>query len=105
MAIEKKQIEFAKELDDALLLLIQVVKDAKSGKSPAEIASGSLPAFLAAVQGIDQVDDEMTANPAAFFSTIGYRGGELAAAFLKKAPAAPNEGDLVQEERPLGEPV
>lgn len=84
MAIETKQTLVAKELSDAMVLLVEVVKQARAGKPLADIVSGSLPLMIAAIAGIDSVDDELGANFEVALATIGSHAGELVAALLKK---------------------
>ncbi len=88
MSIQKREVEYAKELDDCAALLVHIVRDVKAGKTAAEIASGSLQDLMTAMSGIDQVDDELAANRKVALQTIGYRTGELTDAFL----AAPKSG-------------
>jgi hypothetical protein len=86
-----KQVDYMKELDEAMVFFIAVTKDAKAGKSAAEIGAAELPKFLAAIQGIDQMDDEIAQDRKVALQTIGYRLGELIDALLGKsvAPAIP----------------
>ena len=79
-----KQLEVAKELDDCFLAIKQLVSDMKAKKSLAEIVASSLPALMAASEGLSLVDDELKQDPVAFAGTVGYRAGELAAILLKK---------------------
>lgn len=88
MAIEKIEVEIAKEAADVMDLLISVVKDIKAGKSAMEISTGALPELMAAIAGADQIAGEVVAS-AAFARTIGMKCGELIDAFMQKKPAAP----------------
>ncbi|MGB1290515.1 MAG: hypothetical protein ACPG5Z_00185 [Pseudoalteromonas sp.] len=89
--IESKSVEFAKEIDDIMLLVIQVVKDLKEGKDVSELVSSNLGGLLAAIEGADQADDEYKENLAAAMATVGYRAGELGAALLEKKEEVPAE--------------
>jgi hypothetical protein len=80
--IESKQVEYAKELDDALALVVELVKDLKAKKSVTEIAAENLPNLMSAFAGIEQVGAELAANKAVVFQTVGYRTGELAGALI-----------------------
>lgn len=82
MAIQKKEVEFAKEIDDCLVLAVELVKDIKAGKPVAEIASHALPNLIGAINGIDGAKAELEANKAVVMSTVGSRMGELAGALL-----------------------
>lgn len=81
MAIEKKEIEIAKETDDCMVLLIGIVKSIKAGKSAGEIAAQELPAFMEALNGANQIGEEAKSKDA-MARTVGMRAGELAAAFI-----------------------
>ena len=83
--LQKREVEYCKEVDDVAVLLSAIVADAKAGKPVAEIASGNLQKLVDAVAGVDQIDDEAKANRKVFMQTIGYRTGELADALLPKA--------------------
>lgn len=82
MSIQKKEVEFAKEIDDVGAFLEQIVVDAKNGKSIAEIAAGALTGLVNAVSGIDQADDEAKANLKVALQTIGSRLGGIAAVLV-----------------------
>lgn len=86
--IETKQVQYAKELDDALALVVTVVQQLRAGKSAADIISQDIPLLVNAISGLDQVDAELQANFEVAVATIGGRFGELVAAFLKK-PVVP----------------
>ncbi len=80
----KKEVDIAKEADEVMEAVVSIVKDLKAGKTIQEVGAGNLPKILAAVQGIDQLDDEMAQNKGVVLATIGYRSGELAGALLEK---------------------
>ncbi len=82
MAIEKREVEIAKEVDDVAKLLVDLVKDIKDGKDVAAITSENLPGLIAAIDGVNQVSAEIASNRKAVLSTVGARAGELADAFL-----------------------
>lgn len=81
MALEKREIEIAKETDDVMVLLIGIVKAAKAKKGVSEIAASELQDFLAAVSGADQIPSEAK-SPDAISRTVGMRLGELVAALV-----------------------
>ena len=82
MAIETKQVEYAKEADEVLALVVALVKDIKAGKEVADIASGRLPDLMVAISGFDAIGDEVAANRKVLLSTLGSRMGELTDALL-----------------------
>lgn len=84
MAIEKRQVDVAKELDDCMVLVVALVNDIKAGKAPGEIISGNIPALMAAMNGVDQVAVELKSNRRAAFETIGLRSADLMDALLGK---------------------
>jgi hypothetical protein len=94
MAIETKQIEYAKETGDVMVAVIELVKDIKAGKSLAELGAENLTNLIAAVSGADQIPAEAT-HRAAILQTIGLHTGQLADALLPSAAApAPIAGDV-----------
>lgn len=82
MAIEQKQVEYAKEVDDVLVLLVELVKDVKAKKDLGAIAAENLPNLMAAITGADQVGAEVQANKAVVLQTVGHRLGDLASVFV-----------------------
>lgn len=82
MAIQKREVEFSKEIDDVAVFNLHLLKAIKDKKPIAEIMSGSLKDLMDAVQGIDQMDDEAKSNRKVALQTIGYRAGEMADVLL-----------------------
>ena len=82
MAIQKREVQFAKEVDDVCVLLVGIVKDLKAKKPAGEVVSGAVPKLIEAISGIDQLGAEQLANRAVFLETIMYRVGELADSLL-----------------------
>lgn len=83
MAIEKKEIDFAKELGDVMALLTEIVKHFKAGKKPAELPE-LLDELVTAVTGIDQLDDELKENQKAAIATVLLGANDIVDIFLKK---------------------
>ena len=83
MGLQKKEVEYCKEVDDVASLLVAIVNDVRVGKSVSEIASGSVQKLIDAISGVDQLDEE-SKNRKVFLQTIGYRTGELADSLLPK---------------------
>lgn len=89
--IETKSLPYAKEIGDVGVALSGLVSDIKAKKSVTEIVGGSLQNLIAAVDGVEKIDDEIAADPKVAFATMGYHSGEIAGALLPaKAPAAPS---------------
>jgi hypothetical protein len=80
--IQPKQIEIAKELDDVLSLVVELVKDLKAKKAIGDLASENLPGLMSAMSGIDQVGDELKLNRKEAIQTVALRVSELVEALL-----------------------
>lgn len=80
MALAKKEVEYAKEVDDVLVLVVELVKDLKAGKDVAAVGMENLPLLLQAVSGLEQVGEELT-HKQAVAMTVSLRVGDLVAAF------------------------
>jgi len=82
MAIEKREREVAKEVDDVAKLLVDLVSDIKGGKDVASIVSENIPGLISAIDGMQNIKKEIESNRKVVLSTIGARSGELADAIL-----------------------
>lgn len=82
MAVQKKELDYAKEVGDVGVALEKIVRDIRQEKQIGDIVSGSLQSLIDAVAGADQMDDEMKANRKAAFATMGYHTGEITDALL-----------------------
>lgn len=82
--IEDKQLPMAKETDDVLTMIVELIEDIKAGKSYMTIAGENLPNLKDALDGIDKIDDEYKEDMRVALATIGYRSGEIAGVLLKK---------------------
>lgn len=89
MAIQKKEVEYAKEIGDVMVLIVELVKDVKAKKAMSELMSENLPHLINAIGGVDQVPAEIAEHKVVALQTVGLHIGELAAAILAEAPAAP----------------
>ena len=78
--IEKKEVEYAKELDDVMDLIVELVKVIKEKGDYTTLMSD----LISAVSGIDQVDDEIKENLKASINTVLFRAVEIADIFIKK---------------------
>lgn len=81
MAKEKKEIEFNKETDDVMVLVIGLVKDIKAKKPMGEIAASNLSNLIQAINSADQIAAE-SKDHLVEFQTVGYRLGELIEAII-----------------------
>lgn len=77
--IEKKEIEFAKEADDVLALIVRLIETIRGGNDYALL----LPELIAAINGADGIPEEL-ANRRVFINTVGLRFGDIIDAFIKK---------------------
>lgn len=84
MPLETREIEVPKEFDDVLLLVLELVRDLKDKKELAVVASENLPNLMNAIQGVDQIDDELKADLPAFLKAASSRAVDIAALFLEK---------------------
>lgn len=79
MAIEKREVSIAKQIDDVAVLLVEVVKTVKNK----EEVTGLVPEIIQAIEGVDAIDDEVGINRKVAIQTIGYRLGELVEAIIE----------------------
>lgn len=107
VGIQKREVEYTKEIDDVAVLLVNIVKAARAKKSAGEIAAGEVQDLLNALQNVDDVDDELKANRKVALQTIGYRSGELTDAILgeSKSAGGSNAGGSSGGSDQGGEPV
>lgn len=77
MPILKREVDYAKEIDDVPVLLIGIVKDVKAGKPAAEVLLNAIPKLSDALSALDQADDEFKLNRKAALQTVLFRAGEL----------------------------
>ncbi len=82
MSIQKKELDYAKETGDVMVLAAALVADIKAGKTLPEISGDVLPKFMEAVSAADQIPAEEKASRKAVLATIGYHTGELADALI-----------------------
>ncbi len=80
--IQTRTIQFAKEADDVLIFVIELIKDLKAKKGLPEIAAENLPNLMQAMSGLDQIEGETSADRTVVAQTVGYRIGELTTALL-----------------------
>ncbi len=86
MLVEVK-LSVPKEMNDVRLFLGKLVADIKAKKPIAEIAAGSLPGLMSAVEGWDQLDEE--AKLAESYNLYALLAADIAAALAKPVVVAP----------------
>ncbi|MDD0852977.1 hypothetical protein HBN50_07710 [Halobacteriovorax sp. GB3] len=70
---KKVELEVGKESEEVAVAVAELIKDIREGKDVATITAENLPNVMRAVEGYDQIDDEMkhrTRNATAAYS--GY---------------------------------
>jgi hypothetical protein len=80
--IQQKQIDFCKEFDDCLALVVNILKAMKAKKPVAEIAASELPDLMNALSGLDQIGDELK-NKKVMLETIGLRIADIVDALVE----------------------
>lgn len=56
--IVAKQVNIVTSVDNFLAVLVSVAKDAKAGKTPAQVAADALPALVQALAGIGDLSKD-----------------------------------------------
>lgn len=82
MSIQTKEVAYAHEFDEVLVAVEELLKDIVAKKDVGVLAAENLPTIIAAVDKLDQVDDEKRADAKAFYSTAGYRLGTILSIFV-----------------------
>lgn len=85
--IQKREVEYTKEIDDVFVLVIELLKDIKAKKGAGELAAENLNNLINAMGGMDGISEEITHRLQAM-QTIGFRSGELIDAIIGQ-PATP----------------
>ena len=83
--IEKKELDYAKEAGDVVKLLVAIAEHFKMGKSVAE-SYDLLDEVMAALKGMDQIDDEYEVSKSAVLGTILYETSALVEILSRKLP-------------------
>lgn len=84
MAVVKKDVEIAKEVDDVLGLVVHIIQEAKAGKDVGSIMAGSVQKLIDAVSGVDQVAVELESARKAVYNTAALRLADVVDALLPK---------------------
>ena len=88
--VEKREVEYSKELDVVASLLVDVIAIIKTkvaagetvGAIAAALAAAEFSHLIQAVAAISEVDDNVVENRKVAMQTIGYRLGELVDALV-----------------------
>lgn len=73
---EEVKIQVGKESKEVVDAIVELVKDIREGKDLALIAGENLPGLSKAIDGVDQVDDEMQSEVRN--ATVAYAGLQVA---------------------------
>lgn len=96
MSVVQKNVEVSKECSELADCLVKLVEDGKAALAdgfqlsedvPAVLLA-NLPKLMAALEGLDKLDDEFKENPKAFLAAWAVAGANIAGGFLQKEPAA-----------------
>jgi len=82
MSVVKKELDYAKECGDVMVLFRDLAEDIRAGKSAGELAAENLPGLMAAITGAQNIGDEVEQSRRAVMATVGYHAGELTDALL-----------------------
>ena len=77
-------LEVPKEMNDVREALMGLVVDIKAKKSIGEMAANAFPKFVAAVEGVDQLDDAVREKMKSSSALIGLTAGEAIGTMLEK---------------------
>ena len=83
MGLEQKTVLVAKECNDVMVFLVDLVQDIKAKKSAKDIAITSLPKLIGAIDGIEQIKTEASADLSVVLATVGYHSGAIAGVLVK----------------------
>jgi len=99
MGIIEVKVQIAKETNDIFVAMIKLLKDMKAGKNILEILTGSFKELSDAVEGADDIDNEIAENIEAVMKTLGLGLGSLGGVMLakKNKPESkpPNDGEVI----------
>lgn len=79
MAIRKKEIEFASELDDVMILVCELIRVIKEGGE----YTGLIDELIDAVNNINEIPGEYKENIKACLNTVSLRMVDIASVFIK----------------------
>lgn len=85
--IEKKEIEFTKEIDDVLMFVNELVRDIKAKKDLSTITTENIPNLITAIDGVSEMAEEAK-HTEIVAKTVGYRSGELVGILIEKKAEA-----------------
>lgn len=78
----KIEVEVCKESHEVFDAIAHLVSEIKEGKDALAIAASSLPKVMTAVEGAQNIDDELKVEQ--FYDTAGLGASKLAKSILKK---------------------
>lgn len=78
----KKEVEVTKEANEVFVALVELIKDIKAKKDITTIMAENITVLFAAVEGFEQLDDEIKHH--AFYKTAGLGVAEIAEVLLAK---------------------
>lgn len=78
----KKEVEVTKEASEVFEAMAELIKDIRAKKGVAQLTAENLQGLMKAIDGFDQLDDEVKHK--AFYKTAGLGMGEMAEALLEK---------------------
>jgi len=81
--IENREVKIAKELDDVLILVRELIRTIKN-KGGIEEYTGLMDELINAISGADKLPEEFNGDMEAFIATIALRINEIAFMFVKK---------------------
>jgi len=82
MGIQKKEIDYAKEIGDVMIAVNNLAASIRQKKPLAEIMATELPLVVSAIDNCQDIPNEAKANRKVFIQTIGYHTGEMVDALI-----------------------
>lgn len=82
MSIQKKEVEYCKEADDVMVLMVNLMKGLKAKKPIAQLGAEELQDLMNAMNGMDGIPEEAKSKKI-MMETVGYRLGDLVDSFIE----------------------
>lgn len=83
MALVQVSVSVPKELSEVANLIVELVKDVKAGKDISKIGEENLSNLLKAIEGVDQIPQEVKDNVGESAVCAGLLGGQVIAELVK----------------------
>lgn len=80
MAIERREVMYADQLDDVMLLVVEMIRVIKEKGDYSSLVDD----LVKAISGIEEIPQEFKANKEAFVNTVLLRASEIAFMFVKE---------------------